>query len=151
MNSIINIPNISYAENSNFFLIAGPCVVEGKAITEEIAEKVKSITNKLQIPFIFKASFRKANRSKMNSFSGIGDQQALAIIQAIGENLKIPTLTDVHNETDVLMASKFVDIIQIPAFLCRRTEEGHIRGYAALFSAWAHCLLWIVRIHLVSS
>jgi 2-dehydro-3-deoxyphosphooctonate aldolase (KDO 8-P synthase) len=122
MNSIINIPHISFTENGNFFLIAGPCVVESKANAEEIAEKVKNITNKLQIPFIFKASFRKANRSKMSSFSGIGDQEALGIIQSIGENLKVPTLTDVHNETDVLMVSQFVDIIQIPAFLCRQTD-----------------------------
>lgn len=122
MNTINNIPNIRFTENNCFFLIAGPCVVEGKDITEEIAEKIKTITDKLQIPFIFKASFKKANRSKIDSFTGIGDQQALGIIKSIGENLKVPTVTDVHNETDVLMASKFADIIQIPAFLCRQTD-----------------------------
>jgi len=122
MNSIINIPNISFAENNCFFLIAGPCVVESKAITEEIAEKIKNIADKLQIPFIFKASFKKANRSKIDSFTGIGDEQALEIINNISKKLKIPTITDVHSEADVLLAAKFVDILQIPAFLCRQTD-----------------------------
>jgi|ERR1017187_313763 2-dehydro-3-deoxyphosphooctonate aldolase (KDO 8-P synthase) len=120
--SLKNIPNIKYLDSNNFFLIAGPCVVETEEICFEIAEKVKSVSDKLHIPYIFKASFRKANRSRLDSFTGIGDEKGLEIIQKIGKHFKVPTLTDIHNNQDAAMAAQYVDILQIPAFLCRQTE-----------------------------
>lgn len=117
-----NIPNIKHLNSKNFFLIAGPCVVETEEICFEIAEKVKLITDKLEIPYIFKASFRKANRSRLDSFTGIGDLKGLEIIQKIGKQLNIPTLTDIHTNEDAALAAKYVDVLQIPAFLCRQTE-----------------------------
>ena len=117
-----NIPHINHLKSNNFFLIAGPCVVESEEMVFEIAKKVKEITDKLEIPFIFKASYRKANRSRLDSYTGIGDEKALAIIQKVGKELSLPTLTDIHTEEEAALSAKYVDVLQIPAFLCRQTE-----------------------------
>ncbi len=119
---IENIPFIKNTDKENFFLLAGPCVVENEENVFQIAEKVIEITNKLQIPFIFKASFRKANRSRLDSFTGIGDIKALRILGKVREQLKVPIVTDIHTEEDAAMAAEYVDILQIPAFLCRQTS-----------------------------
>ena len=122
MNILQNIPNLYHLEENNFFLIAGPCVVENETMPFEIAEHLKDITDRLKIPFIFKASYRKANRSNLKSFTGIGNEKALEVIGMVGEELQIPTITDVHTEEEVEMAAHYVDILQIPAFLCRQTD-----------------------------
>jgi 2-dehydro-3-deoxyphosphooctonate aldolase (KDO 8-P synthase) len=119
---IKNIPNIKHTDSGNFFLLAGPCVVESEEICFEIAEKVKAITDKLKIPYIFKASYRKANRSRLDSFTGIGDEKGLEIIFKVGKQLNIPTVTDIHAHEEAAIAAKYVDILQIPAFLCRQTD-----------------------------
>lgn len=113
---------ISHKNSKNFFLLAGPCAIEGEKMAFEIAEMIKNITNKLEIPFIFKGSYRKANRSRLDSFSGIGDEKALNILYKIGSQLDIPTVTDVHSVDEVKIAANFVDMLQIPAFLCRQTD-----------------------------
>lgn len=113
--------NQKYNEG-NFFLIAGPCVVEGEEIVMGIAEKVAAICAKLEIPYIFKASYRKANRTSTNSFTGIGDRNALELIKKIGERFSIPTTTDIHTAEEAAMAAEYVDVLQIPAFLCRQTD-----------------------------
>ena len=112
----------SNLESGNFFLIAGPCVVEDEDTPYRIAEEIKEIAEKLKIPYIFKASYKKANRSKLDSFTGIGDKDALKIISRIGRELNIPTLTDIHAEKEANIAAEYVDVLQIPAFLCRQTE-----------------------------
>lgn len=117
-----NIPNIKHINAGNFFLIAGPCVVESEENVFEIACTVKEITNKLEIPYIFKASYRKANRSRIDSFTGIGDEKALEIIKKVGTQLQLPTLTDVHTAEECVLAANYVDVLQIPAFLCRQTD-----------------------------
>lgn len=117
-----NIQNINHKDSGNFFLIAGPCVIEGNEMAMEIAEKILTISNNLKIPFIFKGSYRKANRSRIDSFTGIGDLKALEIIKKIGTSLNIPTTTDIHSADEALLAAKYVDILQIPAFLCRQTD-----------------------------
>ena len=122
MKTLESIPNIKYLDKKNFFLIAGPCVVENKEISFEIAKKVKAITDKLEIPYIFKASYRKANRSKSNSFTGIGDEQALIILKEIKNTFNLPVLTDIHTAWEAEIAAQFVDVLQIPAFLCRQTD-----------------------------
>jgi 2-dehydro-3-deoxyphosphooctonate aldolase (KDO 8-P synthase) len=122
MMNINTIPKIKFTGSGNFFLIAGPCVVENKEMPFEIAQKILTITKRLQIPFIFKSSYKKANRTNVNSFTGIGDVPALEIIQKVGQKFKIPTITDIHSENEALVASEYVDILQIPAFLCRQTE-----------------------------
>ncbi|MCK5170475.1 MAG: 3-deoxy-8-phosphooctulonate synthase [Bacteroidales bacterium] len=119
---IEKIPYIKNTDNNNFFLLAGPCVVENEENVFQIAEKVIEITNKLEIPFIFKASYRKANRSRLDSFTGIGDIKALRILGKVREQLKIPIVTDIHTEEDATVAAEYVDILQIPAFLCRQTS-----------------------------
>lgn len=108
--------------SGNIFLIAGPCVVENETMPMEIACTLKAITCKLGIPFIFKASYRKANRSSLHSFTGIGDQQALQAIARVGRELHIPVITDVHTAEEAAMAAPYVDVLQIPAFLCRQTD-----------------------------
>ena len=113
--------NQQYNEN-NFFLIAGPCVVESEEIVMEIAEKVSTICKNLEIPYIFKASYRKANRTAASSFTGIGDKNALELIKKVGEKFSIPTTTDIHTDEEAAMAAEYVDILQIPAFLCRQTD-----------------------------
>ena len=119
---IDSINKIKHTDSGNFFLIAGPCVVEDEMMPFVIAEKVMEICDRLRIPFIFKASFRKANRSKLDSFQGIGDIKALDIIRNVGEKFNIPTLTDIHSETDAARAAAYADVLQIPAFLCRQTD-----------------------------
>jgi len=116
------IPHIKYTESNNFFLIAGPCVVENREIVFETAKAIIDVTEKYQIPFIFKASYKKANRTSINSFTGIGDVKALEILNEVREYFKAPVLTDVHTIDEVALASKYVDVLQIPAFLCRQTE-----------------------------
>jgi len=111
----------SYNQN-NFFLIAGPCVVENEEMVFTIAEKVSSICKKLEIPYIFKASYRKANRTSGSSFTGIGDEKALQLIQAVGKQFNLPTTTDIHTAGEAAIAANYVDILQIPAFLCRQTD-----------------------------
>lgn len=108
--------------NKEFFLIAGPCAIEDEYLPFKIAERVIEITNKYSIPYIFKASYRKANRSSINSFTGIGDEKALKIIGRIGKEFGIPTTTDIHSDEEAVIAAEFVDVIQIPAFLCRQTS-----------------------------
>lgn len=107
---------------NNFFLIAGPCVVEGEGLVMEVAERVSQICTRLGIPYIFKASYRKANRTSASSFTGIGDDTGLQLIKKVGEKFAIPTTTDIHAHEEAAMAARYVDILQIPAFLCRQTD-----------------------------
>ena len=116
------IPNIKHTKANNFFLLAGPCAIEGEDMALRIAEKVVEITHKLEIPYIFKGSFKKANRSRIDSFTGIGDEKALKILRKVSETFKIPTVTDIHQASDAAMAAEFVDVLQIPAFLVRQTD-----------------------------
>jgi len=116
------ISKLKHLEADSFFLLAGPCVLENEEMAFPIAEKILEITNRLKIPFIFKASFKKANRSKMDSFTGIGDLKALKILSKVSERFDIPVVTDIHTAEDAVMAAEFVDILQIPAFLCRQTD-----------------------------
>lgn len=111
----------SYDEK-NFFLIAGPCVVESEELVMEVAEKVSGICKRLGIPYIFKASYRKANRTSANSFTGIGDETAMAIVKKAGEKYKVPTTSDIHAHEEAAIAAKYIDVLQIPAFLCRQTD-----------------------------
>lgn len=113
--------NQQYDEN-NFFLIAGPCVVESEELIFGVAEKVSALCKKFQIPYIFKSSYRKANRTSAASFTGLGDETALKMIQTIGSHFSLPTITDIHAHEEAAMAAKYVDILQIPAFLCRQTD-----------------------------
>ena len=109
--------------NRMFFLMAGPCVIEGEEITRSIAECLKSLTEKHKVPFIFKASYKKANRSKLSSFTGIGDKEGLSLLKSIREELQIPVVTDIHSAEEAAMAASYgIDVLQIPAFLCRQTE-----------------------------
>lgn len=116
------IPKLKYLADNNFFLMAGPCCIEGEEMAFEIADKMVSICDKLHIPYIFKGSYRKANRSRLDSFSGIGDEKALDILKRVGEKYNIPVVTDIHSASEADMAAKYVDVIQIPAFLCRQTD-----------------------------
>lgn len=108
--------------SGNFFLLAGPCVIEGETMAMEIAERVASLTSALGIPYVFKGSYRKANRSRIDSFTGIGDQKALEILRKVRETFHIPVVTDIHSPQEAAMAAEYVDILQIPAFLCRQTD-----------------------------
>ena len=119
---IPDIPELKHADSGNFFLLAGPCVVESEEMTFRIAERVAVLCDKLKIPYVFKASYRKANRSKLDSFTGIGDETALKILADIRNELKVPVITDVHSAEEAEMAAAYVDILQIPAFLARQTE-----------------------------
>ena len=111
-----------FKNKDNFFLMAGPCAIEGEDMAMHIAEKIVCITKKLNIPYIFKGSYRKANRSRVDSFTGIGDEKALKILRKVGETFHIPTVTDIHEAHEAAMAAEYVDILQIPAFLCRQTD-----------------------------
>ena len=113
--------NQSYDEK-NFFLVAGPCVVESEDLIMEVADKVSGICKNLGIPYIFKASYRKANRTSGNSFTGIGDEKALELVKKVGEKYKLPTTSDIHAHEEAVVAAKYIDILQIPAFLCRQTD-----------------------------
>lgn len=106
----------------NFFLLAGPCVIEGEEMAMRIAERIVNITGKLNIPYVFKGSYRKANRSRIDSFTGIGDEKALGILRKVHDTFGIPTVTDIHAADEAAMAAEYVDILQIPAFLCRQTD-----------------------------
>lgn len=106
----------------NFFLLAGPCVIEGEEMAMRIAEKIVNITEKLKIPYVFKGSYRKANRSRLDSFTGIGDEKALKILRKVHESFGVPTVTDIHETHEAELAAEYVDILQIPAFLCRQTD-----------------------------
>lgn len=108
--------------SDNFFLLAGPCVIEGEDMALRIAEKITEITTRLQIPYVFKGSYRKANRSRLDSFTGIGDEKALKILRKVGEAFGVPTVTDIHETHEAAMAAEYVDVLQIPAFLCRQTD-----------------------------
>ena len=119
---IEQIPGIKHIESGNFFLLAGPCVVENETMPFEIAGIISKICDRLQIPFIFKASYRKANRSKLSSFAGIGDEKALNLLGRVRSDMGIPVVTDIHSERDAQMAAPYADILQIPAFLCRQTD-----------------------------
>src|SRR5690554_673172 len=116
------IPKIKHTNSNNFFLLAGPCAIEGEEMALRIAEKVVAITDKLEIPYIFKGSFKKANRSRIDSFTGIGDEKALKILRKVSETFDIPTVTDIHEVSDATMAAEYVDVLQIPAFLVRQTD-----------------------------
>ncbi len=113
---------IKNGSSGQFFLMAGPCAIEGEEMALRIAERIVGITSKLQIPYIFKGSYRKANRSKADSFTGIGDEKALKILEKVGREFDIPTVTDIHESHEAAMAAAYVDVLQIPAFLCRQTE-----------------------------
>ncbi|WP_407931538.1 3-deoxy-8-phosphooctulonate synthase [Ignavibacterium album] len=119
---VIQIRNIKIGDNLPFVLIAGPCVVESEELIFLTAGKISEIASKLGIQFIFKSSFKKANRTNLNSFSGLGDEKAISILRKVRDELNIPVLTDIHNESDIDKVKDAVDIIQIPAFLCRQTE-----------------------------
>ena len=116
------IPQIKNTDSGNFFVLAGPCAIEGEEMAMRIAEKLVTITDKLQIPYVFKGSFKKANRSRIDSFSGIGDEKALKILRKVSETFHIPTVTDIHTNEDADKAAQYVDVLQIPAFLVRQTD-----------------------------
>jgi 2-dehydro-3-deoxyphosphooctonate aldolase (KDO 8-P synthase) len=109
-------------DEKNFFLIAGPCVVESEELIMEVTDKVSIICKNLGIPYVFKASYRKANRTSATSFTGIGDEAALALVKKVGDKYKLPTTSDIHAHEEAAMAAKYIDILQIPAFLCRQTD-----------------------------
>jgi 2-dehydro-3-deoxyphosphooctonate aldolase (KDO 8-P synthase) len=119
---LASIPKIRHTESGNFFILAGPCVVESENITRNIAGRIREICDKLKIPFIFKASYRKANRTRLDSFTGIGDEKALKILASISSEYDLPTVTDIHESDEAAFAAQYVDVLQIPAFLCRQTD-----------------------------
>ena len=119
---IQSLPNIKHLDSKNFFLIAGPCAIESEEMALQIAEKVITITDKLNIPYVFKGSFKKANRSRIDSFTGIGDEKALKILRKVGETFQVPTTTDIHEVGHAQLAAEYVDVLQIPAFLVRQTD-----------------------------
>jgi 2-dehydro-3-deoxyphosphooctonate aldolase (KDO 8-P synthase) len=116
------LPHFRNTNSGQFFLMAGPCVIEGEDMALRIAEQVRTITDRLQIPFIFKGSYRKANRSRLDSYTGIGDEKALKILQKVSREIGVPTVTDIHESDEAAMAAEYVDVLQIPAFLCRQTD-----------------------------
>ena len=119
---IQHLENIKHKDSKNFFLIAGPCAIESEEMAMDIAERIMKITEKYQIPYIFKGSFKKANRSRVDSFTGIGDEKALQILKKVGDTFDIPTTTDIHENEHAALAAQFVDVLQIPAFLVRQTD-----------------------------
>lgn len=116
------IKGIKHLDSGNFFLIAGPCVIENETMPFEVAARILEITDELKIPFIFKASFKKANRTRLDSFTGIGTEKGLTLLKKVGQKFDIPVLTDIHTEAEAAIAAHYVDILQIPAFLCRQTD-----------------------------
>ena len=119
---VTKIPQIKHTNSGNFFVLAGPCAIEGEEMALRIAERLVQITDKLEIPYVFKGSFKKANRSRIDSFSGIGDEKALKILQKVSQTFGIPTVTDIHTNEDAAMSAAYVDVLQIPAFLVRQTD-----------------------------
>jgi 2-dehydro-3-deoxyphosphooctonate aldolase (KDO 8-P synthase) len=116
------IPQLKHIDSGNFFLLAGPCAIEGEEMALRIAEKLVGISDKLEIPLVFKGSFKKANRSRIDSFSGIGDEKALKILRKVSDTFQVPTVTDIHTNEDADRAAQYVDVLQIPAFLVRQTD-----------------------------
>lgn len=131
----INIPGIKFNESDNFLLIAGPCVVESEKIVFDTAARLAELSEKYQIPFVFKSSYRKANRSRGDSFTGIGDINALSILAEVRKKYSVPVITDIHNPDEAGMAAAYVDMLQIPAFLCRQTD---LLTAAALTGKWVN-------------
>ena len=119
---MIEIEKLKYARSGNFLLMAGPCVIESEEMAMQIASHIVALTERLHIPYIFKGSYRKANRSRIDSFTGIGDEKALAILRKVGERFDIPVVTDIHTPEEAALAAPYVDVLQIPAFLCRQTD-----------------------------
>ncbi|WP_430907068.1 3-deoxy-8-phosphooctulonate synthase [Maribacter sp. 2-571] len=119
---LTRIPKIKHADSGNFFLLSGPCAIEGEEMALRIAEKIVTVTDQLRIPYVFKGSFKKANRSRVDSFTGIGDEKALKILRKVSKTFEVPTITDIHTEADAAHAAEYVDILQIPAFLVRQTD-----------------------------
>lgn len=119
---LTKIPQIKHTDANTFFLLCGPCAIEGETMAMRIAEHIAEVTSKLNIPYIFKGSFKKANRSRLDSFTGIGDEKALKILRKVSETFHLPTVTDIHTEQDAAMAAEYVDVLQIPAFLVRQTD-----------------------------
>ncbi len=117
-----SIDKLKYTDSNNFFLLAGPCAIEGEEMAFKIADRIYEISSRLEIPWIFKGSYRKANRSRLDSFTGIGDQKALEILNAVGKKYNVPVVTDIHAAEEAAMAAEYVDVLQIPAFLCRQTD-----------------------------
>ncbi len=130
---IENVPNIKHTESGNFFLLAGPCVVESEELIFEVAEKVIALTDQFRIPYIFKSSYRKANRSRSDSFQGIGDEKALELLKKVGAHYNLPIVTDIHTAQEAALAAAYVDVLQIPAFLCRQTDLLHAAGETGKF------------------
>ena len=118
----MRIKELKHTDSDNFFLLAGPCVIEGEDMALRIADKVVDITDRLRIPYVFKGSYRKANRSRLDSFMGIGDEKALKILKKVSDTFNVPTVTDIHSPEEAIMAAEYVDVLQIPAFLCRQTD-----------------------------
>jgi len=116
------IPGLQYTDKDNFLLLAGPCVVESRDIVFRVAEHLKMVSDKYKIPLIFKSSYRKANRSRLDSFSGIGDEKALKILAEVKKELGLPVVTDIHTAEEAALAAEYADVLQIPAFLCRQTD-----------------------------
>src|SRR5690606_9824503 len=119
---IPKIEKLKYTQPENLFLMAGPCAIEGEKMALRIAERIVKITDRLRIPYIFKGSYRKANRSRIDSFTGIGDEKALKVLAKVNAEFGIPTVTDIHESAEAAMAAAYVDVLQIPAFLCRQTD-----------------------------
>ena len=122
MMKLDKIPQIKHTNSDNFFLLSGPCAIESEEMALRIAEQIITITDKLEIPYVFKGSFKKANRSRIDSFTGIGDEKALKILRKVSETFHVPTVTDIHEVSDAAMAAEYIDILQIPAFLVRQTD-----------------------------
>jgi 2-dehydro-3-deoxyphosphooctonate aldolase (KDO 8-P synthase) len=114
--------NLKYTDSGNFFLLAGPCAIEGEDMAMDIAGKICELSDKYKIPYVFKGSYRKANRSRIDSFTGIGDEKALEILKKVRETFGVPVVTDIHETSEAALAAKYVDVLQIPAFLCRQTD-----------------------------
>lgn len=131
--SIRSIKNIKHTDSGSFFLLAGPCIVESESVVMETAETILKITDALDIPFVFKSSYRKANRSRSDSFMGIGDQEALAILEKVKTTFEVPIVTDIHTAPEAAMAAEVADILQIPAFLCRQTDLLEAAGKTGKF------------------
>ncbi|MBD0850808.1 3-deoxy-8-phosphooctulonate synthase [Maribacter arenosus] len=117
-----SIPQLKHTDSNNFFLLSGPCAIEGEEMAMRIADKIVSVTDRLKIPYVFKGSFKKANRSRVDSFTGIGDEKALKILRKVSETFKVPTVTDIHEISDAKLVAEYVDVLQIPAFLVRQTD-----------------------------
>jgi 2-dehydro-3-deoxyphosphooctonate aldolase (KDO 8-P synthase) len=124
----MNFKNLQHTDSGNYILLSGPCVVESEELLMEVAGQISAISNRLKIPFVFKSSYRKANRSRSDSFSGIGDDKALEALRKVGDHFSVPVVTDIHTAEEASLAARYVDVLQIPAFLCRQTDLLHAAG-----------------------